>query len=160
MTDDLCPREAEVLRACTSGDWPADLQAHVETCDGCRDVRAVAHFLQDVVRDGDAQPLPDASGIWWRARLQAERDARQRALRPIDALERSEPLVALVAIVTVLVLRGEAIASRVLQWAAGDGTSLALQAVLPPALMPVLIAGFALCGLVLLVGLGAVIAND
>jgi hypothetical protein len=159
MTDDLCLREAEVLRACASGDWPDDLQAHVATCDGCRDVRAVTLFLQSGLDAEHEQPLPDATAIWWRAKVQAQQEARQRALRPIDALERSEPLVALVAVVTLLVLRGDAIASRVVEWAAGDATGQML-AVLPPALMPVLFVGFALCGLVLLVGLGAVLAND
>lgn len=159
MTDDLCPREAEVLRACASGEWPADLQAHVAACDGCRDVRAVTLFLQRGVEDEQARPLPDPEEIWWRAKVQAQQEARQRALRPVEALERSEPLVALVAVVTLLVLRGEAIAARVLEWVAGDATGQML-AVLPPALMPVLLVGFALCGLVLLVGLGAVLASD
>jgi hypothetical protein len=159
MTNDLCVREAEVLRACASGDWPDDLQTHVATCDGCRDVRAVALCLQGGLAEEHEQSLPDAAGIWWRAKVQAQREARQRALRPIDALERSEPLVALVAVVTLLVLRGDAIASRVVQWATGDATGQML-AVLPPALLPVLFVGFALCGVVLLVGLGAVLASD
>jgi hypothetical protein len=159
MTSDPCPREAEVLRSCASGDWPADLHAHVETCDDCRDLRAVALFLQDAARADDSAPLPDAADIWWRGRLLAERDARERAMRPLDTLERSEPLIVLVAVVTLLVLRGEFFLSRLAQWASSDATGQMLS-ILPPAILPLLIAGFGLCGLVLLVGLGAVLAND
>lgn len=160
MNDDLCPREAEVMRACASGDWPTGLEQHAAGCAACRDVRAVTMLLRGAVEAENDDPLPDASAIWWRARLLARQEARQRALRPIDALERSEPVIALVAIVSVLVLRGDALVSRVFSWAAADGTAQTLQAVVPPALLPVLFVGFALCGLVILVGLGAVIAND
>ena len=158
MNDDPCPREAEVLRSCASGDWPADLHAHVEHCDECRDVRAVALFLQSAAVE-DATPLPDATDIWWRGQLLAELDARQRAMRPIDTLERSEPLIVLVAVVTLFVLRGDFLVSRLTQWASSDATGQMLS-ILPPAVLPLLIAGFGLCGLVLLVGLGAVLAND
>ncbi len=159
MTDDLCSREAEVLRACGSGEWPADLLAHLATCVPCREVRTVALCLQQDVDAEQLQPLPDAGGIWWRARVQAQREARARALRPLETLERGEPLVALIAVVTLLVLRGDAIAARAFQWIAGDASGQML-AVMPPALLPVLFVGLGLCGLVLLVGLSAVIAND
>ena len=45
-------------------------------------------------------------------------------------------------------------------WATSDATGQAVQALMPPALLPVLMVGALLGGLVLLVGLGAVVAND
>ena len=66
----------------------------------------------------------------------------------------------LVAVAMLLLMRGEVIASRVLAWLTSEATSHTLQAVMPPALLPLLIVGAGLGGLVLLVGLGAVMAND
>ena len=160
MSDEFCPREADVLRASESGAWSAELQHHVDTCATCQEVRVVALALQGVVADEALLPLPDAGDLWWKARLQADQEARQRALRPLDTLERAEPLVALVAIVTVLVMRGDALAGRLLTWMAGDGGSQALQLFVPSAVMPFVVVGMALGALVVLVGLTAVVTQD
>lgn len=160
MTDDVCPREAEVLRACESGNWAAGLQEHLATCESCREVEAVARVLMQAVDAEAAEPMPEAADIWWRAQWQARQDARARAMRPLDTMERAEPLVALVAVATLLVMRGDAIVSRVFGWVASDATGHALQALMPPAVLPLLLVGVGLGGLVLLVGLGAVLAND
>lgn len=184
MSDEPCPREAEVLRACESGDLvplrpaPAgvgaasgervlpphsstsELRAHLDTCESCREVAAVTRVLMLSVEAESAQPLPDAADIWWRAQWQARQDARTRAMRPIETMERAEPLVALVAVATLLVMRGDAIASRVFGWVASDATGHALQTLMPPAILPLLFVGVGLGGLVLLVGLGAVVAKD
>ena len=160
MTEALCPREADVLRACASETWPADLKAHLATCGVCREVESVASVLRAAVALEPADQVPSAHDIWWRAQWQAKQDARARAMRPLDRIERAEPLVALVAVATLLVLRGEAIASRLLAWASSEGTGQALQAVMPPALMPILLIGACLGALVLVAGLGAVVARD
>ena len=160
MTDDLCPREGDVLRACESALWPADLKAHVATCEACREVEAVATVLRAAVAEEPVEQVPSAHDIWWRAQWQAKQDARARAMRPLDRIERAEPLVALVAVATLLVLRGDALASRLLAWASSDGTGQALQAVMPPAILPILFVGVALGALVVIVGLGAVVARD
>lgn len=160
MTDDLCPREVDVLRACASETWPADLRAHVGMCEACREVESVATVLRAAVAAEPADQLPSAHDIWWRAQWQAKQDARARAMRPLDRIERAEPLVALIAVATLLVLRGDAIAARLLAWASSDGTGQALQAVMPPALFPILLVGACLGALVLIVGLGAVLASD
>lgn len=184
MTDDLCPREAEVLRACESGEWaglppapegsgapggePAlpsgssqsELRAHVATCEACREVEAVTRALRLALEAEPAEAARSADDIWWQAQWQARQEARARAMRPLETIERAEPLVALVAVATLLVLRGEAIASRVFAWLAADATGHALQTVMPPAVLPLLIVGVGLGGLVLLVGLGAVLASD
>lgn len=160
MTDDLCPREAEVLRACESGAWPDGLQGHLATCESCREVEAVTRVLMESIEVEAAEPMPDAADIWWRAQWQARQDAKARAMRPLDTIERAEPLVALVAVATLLVMRGDAIASRVFGWVASDATGHALQTLMPPAVLPLVLVGIGLGGLVLLVGLGAVLAND
>jgi len=160
MTDDPCAREADVLRACESGIWDTALRQHAETCATCQEVRVVALALQAMVAQEDGVPVPDAGDVWWKARLHAEQEARQRALRPLDTLERAEPLVALVAIVTVLVMRGDLLASRALAWLAGDSSGQALSLFLPSAVVPFVVVGMALGALVVLVGLTAVVTQD
>ena len=160
MTDELCPREAEVLRAGESGEWTPDLRAHVATCPACREVEAVTQILREVVDDEPASMGVSADDIWWRAQLQARQAMRANALRPLDTLERAEPVVALVGVATLLVLRGDAIVSGLFAWASRDATGQAVQVLMPPALVPVFMLGALLGGLVLLVGLGAVVAND
>lgn len=160
MTDDLCPREADVLRAGDTDEWTPELHAHLATCPACREVEAVTQVLRAAVDDEPVALATSADDIWWRAQLQARQDARANAMRPLDTIERAEPLVALAAVVTLLVLRGDVLASRVFAWATSDATGQALHAVMPPALMPLLVVAACLGGLVFLVGLGAVMAND
>jgi hypothetical protein len=160
MHDDPCPRESEVLRAVEEGLWPADLRSHATACEACREVEAVASALREVVDAEAALPLPAAGDVWWRAAWLARREARERALKPIDTLERSEPIVAIVAIVAVLVMRGDLVLQTMARWLSLDGGGQALAAVMPAAILPFLLIGLALGGVVILVGLGAVMAND
>jgi hypothetical protein len=160
MHDDPCPRESEVLRAVEEGLWPADLRSHATACEACREVEAVASALREVVDAEAALPLPAAGDVWWGAAWLARREARERALKPIDTLERSEPIVAIVAIVAVLVMRGDLVLQTMARWLSLDGGGQALAAVMPAAILPFLLIGLALGGVVILVGLGAVMAND
>jgi hypothetical protein len=160
MTDDLCPREAEVLRAGESAEWTPELRAHLVTCATCREVEAVTQVLRTAMDDEPVAVRSSAEDIWWRAQVEARQQARASAMRPLDRLEQAEPVVALVSVATLLVVRGDALASGFLAWATSDATGQAVQALLPPALFPVLMVGGLLGGLVLLVGLGAVVAND
>jgi hypothetical protein len=160
MHDDPCPRESEVLRAVEEGLWPADLRSHATACEACREVEAVASALREVVDAEAALPMPAAGDVWWRAAWQARREARERALKPLDALERSEPIVAIVAIVAVLVMRGDLVLQTLARWLSLDDGGQALAAVMPAAILPFLLIGLGLGGVVILVGLGAVMAND
>jgi len=160
MTDDLCPREADVLRAGDTGEWTPELRAHLVTCLACREVEAVTEVLRAAVNDEPVALRASADDIWWKAQLQARQDARASAMRPLDTIERAEPLVALVAVVTLLVVRGDVLASRLFAWTTSDATGQALHAVMPPALLPLLVVAAALGGLVFLVGLGAVLVSD
>lgn len=164
MTDEPCLREGEVLRACVSAEWTADVQSHLSTCPGCREVRAVTLALRAAAAAENQQDaLPEPGEIWWRARWETERDARQRAMRPLDTLDRAEPLVALAVVVVILALGGDRLAEGLFRWAAGDAAAPlghAMQVLMPGPLMPLLLVGAGLFGLVLLVGLGSVLARD
>ena len=120
----------------------------------------MSSVLREAVEAEQVTAPDDAADIWWRAQWQARQDATARALRPVETIERAEPLIALVAIATLFVVRGEALASRAATWLAADATGHALQVAMPPAVLALLVLGAGLGGLVLLVGLGAVLTND
>jgi hypothetical protein len=82
-----CDREAEVVRAARSGEWPEEVREHTRDCAECADAALVAAFLarEDLQPGG---PLPDPDRIWWKAQMQARRDAVKRATRPITFIEK------------------------------------------------------------------------
>ena len=92
MSERTCPREGEVLAAIAAGAQATDLGRHLSGCTECREVLAVAGWLQGVARETDAGALPRAERVWWRAqverRLAARHDLADRAARPIRWFER------------------------------------------------------------------------
>jgi hypothetical protein len=80
-----CVREAEVLDAVlTGGVDDQELHLHVEECETCREVVAVASLLRedrDLARH-DVQ-VPAAGQVWWRAAIRARLDGAHAAARPI-----------------------------------------------------------------------------
>ena len=92
MTPLECPREPEVLASVfarpfgggAAGEGPEDLQMHLETCDVCREVVAVASLLrQDRNETLEDVQVPAAGQIWWRAAIRARLDAAHAAARPL-----------------------------------------------------------------------------
>jgi hypothetical protein len=87
-----CPFEADVLDALASHRWPAraeeQLLAHVQTCEGCRDLAAVASAL---MHDGDVAfsdaHVPAPASVWHRAQLRAREEAARVAMRPIGFVQ-------------------------------------------------------------------------
>lgn len=160
MNDDHCARAGHVLRACESGTWSEELRAHADTCASCEEVRVVALALQRMVAEEDTAPVPDASDLWWMARQHADREARQRAMRPLDTLERVEPLLAFSAVVAFLVLRGDALMASLTTWVAGEAGTQALHLFMPAAVLPLVLVGVGLGALVLVAGLTAMVVSE
>jgi hypothetical protein len=86
-----CPRESEVVAAVfarriggAASVESEDLQMHLDTCEVCRDVVAVASVLRD---DRDATlwdvQVPAAGQVWWRAAIRARLEAAHAAARPL-----------------------------------------------------------------------------
>jgi hypothetical protein len=83
-----CVREQDVLDLVAIDQWPsradAALLAHVESCEVCGDLAFVATAL-----GGGQEPVhepvrvPDATIVWYGARLMARLDHTQRAARPL-----------------------------------------------------------------------------
>ena len=61
-----------------------DLVAHLDACEGCRDLHAIASALHDdhAVALAEAH-VPSAGQVWWRAELRARQEATTLAARPI-----------------------------------------------------------------------------
>jgi hypothetical protein len=160
MSRDGCERELEVMAAIDADAWPADLEAHVASCDACRQVRAIGGALLGYAREEADEPLPDASSLWWRARLDARREARRRSMLPLDTIDRAEPFVAIVVVALVLLLRGDVVMRAFTTWLAGSGAGPVMEMAVPGLVMPVLVGGLVVTALMLLVGLGAAFARD
>ena len=82
-----CPREEAVLAAALdAGSRPADadLLAHLDGCQGCRDLYRIASALHDDHAEHLAHArVPSAGQVWWRAELRARQEAAAVATRPI-----------------------------------------------------------------------------
>lgn len=152
MSRDFCERELDVMAAIDGDRWSDDLLAHVAGCGACQQVQTIGAGLLACVREEVHTSATDASDLWWRARLDARRDARRRAMQPLETIERAEPLVAVAALAAVLLLRGDVLLS-----ALGPGS---VQIALPGLLVPVLVGGLVATALMLLVGLGAAFGRD
>jgi hypothetical protein len=88
-----CRREADVIDAITAQRWPdradADLRAHVAQCAICADVAEVAWALRQD-RDAawaEADRLPSAHVVWFRAQARARAEAARQAARPIAVMQ-------------------------------------------------------------------------
>ena len=84
-----CSREEDVQAAVNTGRWPervdSELRAHIDGCEVCQDVLAVAIGFASV--DGDAHPLPDASAVWLRSQVRARAEAARLAQQPITVAQ-------------------------------------------------------------------------
>lgn len=160
MSQAVCERELDVMDALDAGQWPADLASHVDTCLACQQVRAIGPELLRYAREEAAVPLPDPGDLWWRARLDARREARRRSMQPIDTVERAEPFVAAAAVLLMLVLRGDAVMNALVRWTSGGTVDSGVQLAMPGLVLPVLIGGLVATALMLLVSLGAAFSRD
>jgi hypothetical protein len=71
-----CAQEAAVTKAVRTGNWEESLTAHAATCAACREIIHTASWMQGLARNSEAiSTLPDASLLWWKARL-SEKQAK------------------------------------------------------------------------------------
>jgi len=82
-----CPYEQDVLDLVAIDQWPtradASLQAHVETCDVCSDLALVATAIAADQTAPEPVRVPDATIVWYGARLMARMEGTRRAARPM-----------------------------------------------------------------------------
>jgi hypothetical protein len=97
-----CAREQDVLDAVAAGRWDAELQAHLESCEICQDVRTVLVPLSEE-RDAawEESSVPPASVVWWRSQIRAREEATRAAARPI-AIAQAVAVMTLIALALAL----------------------------------------------------------
>lgn len=146
-----CARERDVLDALAAGDggWNDELRAHVDACDICADIVAVAlPLLDEHHATVDAAHLPSSGIVWWRATMRARHEAAQAATRPITVVQG----VALASAAALLVALLGAAAPAFLGWFgglktfSGIGEFLALPQVELSSLVPTTGTGMLLVG--------------
>lgn len=99
-----CHRESQAVAAARSGQWSAELRAHLARCQACADAALVVHFLQAQEESADLPALPSAGQVWWKAQIRTRRLDAERALEPVRLAQRIAAGCALAALL-VLILR-------------------------------------------------------
>lgn len=160
MTPNSCDRELEVMAALGDETLPTALAAHVAGCAACQQAWAIGEPLLRYLAEEQQQPLPDASQMWWRAKLDARREARRRSMQPLDTVERAEPFVAVAVVALAFLLRGDTLLHAITGLLSGGQTSASAQLAVQALVAPVLVGGLVVMALMLLVGLGAAAARD
>jgi hypothetical protein len=113
-----CAREQDVLDLVAINQWPprADdaLLAHVESCEVCGDLALVAVALGDDQEPGyESVRVPDATIVWYGARLMARLDHTHRAARPLMIAQG----MAAASVLVVATMMGRAFGPAALAWA-------------------------------------------
>jgi len=107
MLPSACAHEAAVERAARAGTPDAAIRAHLASCAACREtfeiVGFMARFGADTEHEAADRDMPDASRIWWRARLLQRWEAETRATAPLDIMQRVEVIGGLIAAIVLLI---------------------------------------------------------
>jgi len=83
-----CPQEAAVTKAVRTGSLQTAFTAHAATCTVCQEIIQASSWMQALARNSEINPtLPDASLLWWRARLSEKQAKAEKAQ---DVLEWAE----------------------------------------------------------------------
>ncbi|HEY8551168.1 MAG TPA: hypothetical protein VIL35_14520 [Vicinamibacterales bacterium] len=115
---DVCPLEAEVVASLRRGRADAAVEAHLVECGTCREVadtlRAMLRIAESTEALAERQRLPGAGQLWWKGQLARRWEAEERALAPLDMMQRLEVVIGAVAAVVLLVLLLRSLAGRAL----------------------------------------------
>jgi hypothetical protein len=148
-----CAREPDLLEALAAGRWPdggvTALRAHVDGCQSCTDLVAVAlPLLQEQERAQRDARVPPSAVVWWRAQMRARRESVAAATRPI-AMTQRVALACAAGLVAGLATFAQSAVRSWLAWGGGilaefdpRGFDLArLQTVAPIGLLPIVVIG-------------------
>jgi hypothetical protein len=79
-----CAQEASVTKAVRTGNWDESLTTHSAKCPVCQEIIQTASWMQALARSPETiSTLPDASLLWWKARL-AEKQAKAEKAQAIS----------------------------------------------------------------------------
>ena len=91
-TQTNCPQEAAVAKGVRTGRLEPSLLAHSVQCAVCREIIQVSSWMRQLAENPESnRALPDASLLWWRARLSGKKTNAEKAH---DVLEWTETVFA------------------------------------------------------------------
>jgi anti-sigma factor RsiW len=104
----VCAKEAAVVEAALTGRRTAEIEAHLATCAECRalqaDVAAMTQLARRTEVLADRRRLPEPGQLWWRAQLARRWEAEERAIAPLDMMQRVEAIIGVGAVIVLLVV--------------------------------------------------------
>ena len=75
-----CAQEAAITKAFRTGGWEESLTVHAATCAVCREIVQTASWMQALARSPKTiSTLPDASLLWWKARVSEKHAKAEKA---------------------------------------------------------------------------------
>ncbi len=84
-----CPFEDRVAAAHARSEWSPELEDHVMSCPSCAEELLVRAFFSEASAAVETLgAAPDPELVWLRARLERRRTEAQRAIGPIQVVER------------------------------------------------------------------------
>jgi hypothetical protein len=100
-----CEEEARILGAIRARrDSDPEVQAHLATCESCRDAVSVSRWMQTMSETtGENKELPDQSLLWWKAQMLRRWEAERHVAAPIDRMQRFEVVAGLFGVIAVIV---------------------------------------------------------
>jgi hypothetical protein len=101
-----CEHEARIVRAVRDGRLTPDLEAHLASCAGCREIAeavgAMTMLAGETMKLAERRRLPEASLLWWKGQLARRWEAEARAVAPLDRMQRIEIAAGIVAALVLL----------------------------------------------------------
>ena len=111
MSAVTCPREDELLDALGAGFVGAELEAHVQECASCSELRLVTSALLDERATAITEaPVPASGTMLWRMKMRRRQELQAAARRSLLV---GQAVTVAVAIALIVVLFGEDIAGGV-----------------------------------------------
>ncbi|MBW3670247.1 MAG: hypothetical protein KY432_01095 [Acidobacteria bacterium] len=98
-----CHRESELVDSLGRGFVGSELEAHVENCSSCSELRLVAGALLDEHAAAMSEAhLPSSGTMWWRMQIRQRHDAQSKARQTLLAGQAVTFIVAIALIVALL----------------------------------------------------------
>lgn len=122
-----CEHEARIVRAVRDGRLTPELESHLASCAGCREIAdivgAMSTLAGETTKLAERRRLPEASQLWWKGQLARRWEAEARAMAPLDRMQRIEVAAGVVAALVLLVSFFGALGSSASGGASGSGSA-------------------------------------
>jgi len=88
MRQASCSQEVSILKAIRTGTWEEAVSTHLAGCAACEEIVQASRWMQALAQDCEnAETLPDAGRVWWRAQVSEEQAKAERAQELLEWVE-------------------------------------------------------------------------